>query len=36
MTTHRVAVLAGDGIGQEVVPAAIQVLDAAAGSCRFE
>ena len=27
MTTHRVAVIAGDGIGTEVVPAAIEVLD---------
>ena len=30
MKTHRIAVLAGDGIGQEVVPAGIEVLKAAA------
>jgi tartrate dehydrogenase/decarboxylase/D-malate dehydrogenase len=30
MKTFRIAVIAGDGIGQEVVPAARQVLDAAA------
>lgn len=29
MPKHRVAVIAGDGIGKEVVPAAIDVLDAA-------
>lgn len=29
-TTHRIAVLAGDGIGKEVVPPAIEVLDTAA------
>jgi len=29
-TTHRIAVLAGDGIGKEVVPPAIKVLDTAA------
>jgi len=35
MTTYRVAVIPGDGIGREVVPAAIQVLDRAAnrGGC---
>ena len=27
MTSHRIAVIAGDGIGKEVVPAAIAVLD---------
>ena len=38
MKTHRIAVIAGDGIGQEVTPAAIEVLDAAAarGGFRFE
>jgi tartrate dehydrogenase/decarboxylase/D-malate dehydrogenase len=30
MTTHTVAVIAGDGIGQEVIPAGIAVLEAAA------
>ncbi|WP_119353846.1 tartrate dehydrogenase [Azohydromonas sediminis] len=30
MTTHRIAVIAGDGIGQEVVPEGLRVLDAAA------
>jgi tartrate dehydrogenase/decarboxylase/D-malate dehydrogenase len=28
MTTHRVAVIAGDGIGKEVIPAGIAVLEA--------
>lgn len=28
MTTHRIAVIPGDGIGQEVTPAALEVLDA--------
>ena len=31
MKRHRVAVIAGDGIGQEVVPAAIECLDLVAG-----
>ncbi len=30
MTTHRIAVLAGDGIGKEVMPEGLRVLDAAA------
>ena len=30
MTRHRVAVIAGDGIGPEVIAAAIPVIDAAA------
>ncbi len=30
MTPHRIAVLAGDGIGNEVMPEALRVLDAAA------
>ena len=30
MTPHRIAVLAGDGIGQEVMPEGLRVLDAAA------
>ena len=29
MTTHRIAVIAGDGIGKEVIPAGIDVLKAA-------
>ena len=34
--THRVAVLAGDGIGPEVTAAAVRVLRAALPSCRFD
>ena len=30
MKTHRIAVLAGDGIGKEVIPTGIEVLKAAA------
>jgi tartrate dehydrogenase/decarboxylase/D-malate dehydrogenase len=30
MTTHRIAVIAGDGIGREVMPAGLAVLEAAA------
>jgi tartrate dehydrogenase/decarboxylase / D-malate dehydrogenase len=30
MTTHRIAVIAGDGIGKEVMPEGLKVLDAAA------
>ena len=30
MKTYRIAVIAGDGIGKEVIPAAIEVLDIAA------
>lgn len=30
MTTHRIAVIAGDGIGKEVVPEGLRVMDAAA------
>jgi tartrate dehydrogenase/decarboxylase/D-malate dehydrogenase len=32
MKTHRVAVIAGDGIGQEVIPAGIEIVEKAAGS----
>ena len=32
MTSHKIAVLAGDGIGKEVVPEGMRVLDAAAAS----
>jgi tartrate dehydrogenase/decarboxylase / D-malate dehydrogenase len=35
MQTYRVAVIPGDGIGREVVPAALRALEAAAESCRF-
>jgi tartrate dehydrogenase/decarboxylase / D-malate dehydrogenase len=35
MTTYRVAVIAGDGIGNEVTPAAIQAIDACAAAGRF-
>jgi tartrate dehydrogenase/decarboxylase / D-malate dehydrogenase len=35
MKTYRIAVIAGDGIGQEVIPAALTVLDAAAGRAGF-
>jgi len=35
MTTHRIAVLAGDGIGKEVIPAGITVLNAAAARDGF-
>ena len=30
MTRYRIAVIPGDGIGQEVVPAGLHVLEAAA------
>lgn len=37
MQNYRVAVIAGDGIGKEVIPAGIQVVQkAAAGSCELE
>ncbi len=36
MTRHRIAVIAGDGIGKEVVPEGIRVLDAAAVRFGFE
>jgi tartrate dehydrogenase/decarboxylase/D-malate dehydrogenase len=35
MNTYRIAVIAGDGIGQEVTPAAISVLEAAAKRTGF-
>lgn len=31
MTTHSIAVIAGDGIGREVIPEGLRVLEAAAG-----
>ncbi len=38
MKTYRIAVIAGDGIGQEVMPAGMRVLDAAGAraGCRFD
>jgi isocitrate/isopropylmalate dehydrogenase len=30
MTTHRIAVMPGDGIGKEVVPEGVRALEAAA------
>ncbi|MBI3047543.1 MAG: tartrate dehydrogenase [Acidobacteria bacterium] len=35
MNTYRIAVIAGDGIGQEVIPAGIEVITVAASQCRF-
>ena len=35
MTTYRIAVIAGDGIGQEVIPAGIDVLKTAASHGGF-
>jgi tartrate dehydrogenase/decarboxylase / D-malate dehydrogenase len=35
METYSIAVIPGDGIGQEVVPAAIEVIDATAAQCGF-
>jgi tartrate dehydrogenase/decarboxylase/D-malate dehydrogenase len=36
MKTHRIAVIAGDGIGKEVIPAGIQVLRTAAATDGFQ
>jgi tartrate dehydrogenase/decarboxylase / D-malate dehydrogenase len=36
MTKHKIAVIAGDGIGKEVVPEGIRVLDAAGHKFGFE
>jgi tartrate dehydrogenase/decarboxylase/D-malate dehydrogenase len=36
MKTHRIAVIAGDGIGKEVIPAGIQVLKTAAAADGFQ
>jgi tartrate dehydrogenase/decarboxylase/D-malate dehydrogenase len=36
MKTYRIAVIPGDGIGHEVTPAAIRVLDAVAGRSSFQ
>ena len=35
MKTYRIAVIAGDGIGEEVIPAAIEVLNMAASQASF-
>src|SRR3712207_4406007 len=35
MRTYRVAVVAGDGIGQEVIPEGIRVLEGAGKRCGF-
>ncbi|MGH8697051.1 MAG: isocitrate/isopropylmalate family dehydrogenase, partial [Burkholderiales bacterium] len=35
MTTYRIAVIPGDGIGKEVVPEGLRVLDAAARKFGF-
>lgn len=35
MRSYHIAVIPGDGIGQEVIPAAIEVLEAAAARCGF-
>ena len=35
MKSHRIAVIAGDGIGQEVLPAGLSVLEAVAARCGF-
>ncbi len=36
MHTYQIAVIPGDGIGNEVIPAAIQALEATARHCRFD
>ena len=38
MTTHRIAVIAGDGIGRETMPEGVRVLEAAGAKhgIRFE
>ena len=35
MTTYRIAVIPGDGIGREVVPEGVRVLEAAGASSIF-
>ena len=35
MNTYRIAVIAGDGIGKEVIPAGIQILNLAADQGGF-
>jgi len=36
MTKYRIAVIAGDGIGKEVMPVGMRVLDAASLACGFD
>ena len=36
MNKHRIAIIAGDGIGKEVIPAGLSALRAAAEVCGFE
>src|SRR5262245_18093803 len=36
MKTYRIAVIAGDGIGREVIPVGLKVLDAAGAGCGFQ
>ena len=36
MTAHRIAVIAGDGIGKEVMPESLRVLEAAARRCGID
>ena len=36
MTSHKIAVIAGDGIGKEVVPEGIRVLEAVGARFGFE
>jgi len=36
MNTYQIAVIPGDGIGKEVVPASLEVLDAIAAKCQFQ
>ncbi|WP_430906053.1 tartrate dehydrogenase [Maribacter sp. 2-571] len=36
MRTHQIATVPGDGIGNEVIPASLKVLDAVGASCGFQ
>ncbi|MEQ9296948.1 MAG: tartrate dehydrogenase [Cyclobacteriaceae bacterium] len=36
MNTYRIATIPGDGIGKEVIPASVRVLEAVAAQCGFE
>ena len=36
LNTYKIAVIPGDGIGPEIVPAGVDVLDAAAGEFGFQ
>ena len=35
MAKHNIAVIAGDGVGKEVMPEGVRALDAAANECRM-